>query len=673
MRWNLLPTRISENGVRKFARKIFLVHLALLAVVLGVVAIASRQIYHSARQQALVQARDRQSLLASQTARAIENFYEAILNDLELAKPADEDSGDPDPTSMPSDVPPGSEDDLLKTLGAEGGARSSAGGRGGANRRTVVAAIPPQAPLRPAGRGVPFARQLIRQLQNRSHLFLVERTRVLHAHTLGTDTNTEPTAFEADVLANLGPWLRGVKAPTVSELFKSSLEGVRLNLVATPIPGPRSMLLVAAVGVRPVEHEFLGQISQHGNIDAYLFDDSPQNANMVMAASQAGFAGNPLNPAGDARLNAAIDSLRLEGYRGTRELNHPFNIGGQENPPAMITVEPIRVLDRQWVLMVASPLSEVDAVMKDLFHKTVFWAAVVAIAMAGILVSTAIQLIRGRVRTERMRHELLQGELKQAREIQLAWLPDKTKSAAGGLDIASINRPASHISGDFYNFFELPDGRVAVVIGDVTGHGIAAAFLMATTQLLVRTTLPRVSGVGQCLEEVNRQLCIQVFNGQFVTMQILAIDPRSGEVEIGSAGHPPPLIDSAEGFSAMKLEPQLVLGVDRSAVYVSQRFILRPAGKLLLYTDGVVEAENAAGERLRTDGLRGQLASSYTSAQELIDAVLSTVNKFRGSRELKDDLTIVAVQLPPQKIAQLVEHPRMHATIFGAAPVFPAS
>jgi serine phosphatase RsbU (regulator of sigma subunit) len=123
----------------------------------------------------------------------------------------------------------------------------------------------------------------------------------------------------------------------------------------------------------------------------------------------------------------------------------------------------------------------------------------------------------------------------------------------------------------------------------------------------------------------------------------------------------------------MKLQPQLVLGVDRSAVYVSQRITLRPAGKLLLYTDGVVEAENAAGERLRTDGLRGQLASSYTSAQELIDAVLSTVNKFRGSRELKDDLTIVAVQLPPQKIAQLVEHPRMHATIFGAAPVFPAS
>ena len=104
---------------------------------------------------------------------------------------------------------------------------------------------------------------------------------------------------------------------------------------------------------------------------------------------------------------------------------------------------------------------------------------------------------------------MLQREVSQAREIQLAWLPG-AGSKVRAFDIAAANTPASQISGDFYNWFELPDGRVVVNIGDVTGHGIAAAFLMATTQLLVRTTMLRVGDPGRCLEEVNCQLCTWV-------------------------------------------------------------------------------------------------------------------------------------------------------------------
>src|SRR5205814_3971727 len=149
----------------------------------------------------------------------------------------------------------------------------------------------------------------------------------------------------------------------------------------------------------------------------------------------------------------------------------------------------------------------------------------------------------------------------QAREIQLNWLPEQPCSMQL-LDLAAINTPASHVSGDFYNWFELPDGRVVVTIGDVTGHGMAAAFLMATPQLLVRTTMPRLNDPGLCLEEVNRQLCTMVFSGQFVTMLLLVLDLEHNQIEVATAGHPPPLVGEGEAFRELRVDPQLVLGIE---------------------------------------------------------------------------------------------------------------
>src|SRR5207302_9547645 len=130
-------------------------------------------------------------------------------------------------------------------------------------------------------------------------------------------------------------------------------------------------------------------------------------------------------------------------------------------------------------------------------------------------------------------------------------------------------------SRGLYNSCELPDRRIAITIGDVTGHGMSAAFLMATTQLLVRTNLPRLGDPGYCLEEVNRQLCTQVFNGQFVTMQILLIDLENRQIDIASAGHPPPLWRDNGSIRPLPVEPQLVLGVDETTEYPTQRFPLQ--------------------------------------------------------------------------------------------------
>jgi sigma-B regulation protein RsbU (phosphoserine phosphatase) len=263
--------------------------------------------------------------------------------------------------------------------------------------------------------------------------------------------------------------------------------------------------------------------------------------------------------------------------------------------------------------------------------------------MTAILFSTAVQLIRARLRTERVRHDLITRELNQAREIQLAWLP-RQGLALGAMDIAAVNQPASHISGDFYNWFELPDGRAVVTIGDVTGHGLSAAFLMATTQLLVHTTMLRLEDPGKTLFEVNKQLCTQVFNGQFVTMLVCVVDTDAGTLEVATAGHYPPIIGEGGVFRSLPVEPQLVLGVEKDTKYPTERFDLRSGASLVLYTDGVIDAQSPEGKRFDVNRIIESIRGHADTAQSLLDTIVGRIDHFRGPRNLPDDLTLVCIQ-----------------------------
>jgi len=261
-------------------------------------------------------------------------------------------------------------------------------------------------------------------------------------------------------------------------------------------------------------------------------------------------------------------------------------------------------------------------------------------------VSTSVQLIRGRSRLERVRREMIEKELNQARAIQLAWLPDRRGEQPAAAEIEAINQPASHISGDFYNWFDLPDGRTVVTIGDVTGHGMAAAFFMATTQLLVRTTMQRVYDPGRCLTEVNHLLCGQAYSGQFVTILVMVMDPDRGVVEIASAGQGGPLVRRDDGrFETLPVQPQLVLAVEEDLTYPTETYPLAPRTSMLLYTDGATDVQSPTGERFSLEALQRSLAGQYDSARSLVEAAVEAIDAFRGGTELTDDLTLVAVQV----------------------------
>jgi hypothetical protein len=705
-----------EHSSRIYARKILLAHVLALVVVLGVVALATRQVYNSARQQAIEQASIHQELLATQTGRGIESFYTSIISDLDLLRRAEPD--DPASTTAPSVAGPvfpqpemsaGMQGrlvlDLSPMLWSQLSGRVSAifdynrrsrapdrsvrlleprpmdsqGGRGpgpgaGQNSGPGFSGQRGEGP-RPDGSRPEGARsEGARSEGYRSpgtdsgrgrsgpnqrpdpgrigSLFAFGRGQAASRPEMVPTTQVTQLTSEAQVLAKASDaWLAKVTKPTVSNMLPVRRDSVLqrasaaggVNLVCVPVVEGGARVLVAVVPANEIQDRFLPVANERHVTSATLIDENLA----VVASTTPALVGMNLKNIDDPNIRTILADFGGNPRKNTVAFDQPITVGGMEVLPRLVTVEPVDLPQTKWCLLIASPLGDVDTVVQDVFRTVLYWAAFLVISMTAILVSTAISLIRVRVRFERVQHEVLTRELSQARQIQLNWLPNR-HSAGPALDIAAINHPASHISGDFYNWFDLPDGRQVITIGDVTGHGMAAAFLMATTQLLVRTTMPRVGDPGTCMEEVNRQLCTQVFHGQFVTMLIIVLDLEHSVMELATAGHIPPLMSEGGGpFTALPIKSQLVLAVDSQSTYPTERFQFAEKSSMLLYTDGVVDVQAENGARFDGRRLREILTGNFDSAQAIIDRIVNSVNTFRGKRELGDDLTLVAIQTQP--------------------------
>jgi serine phosphatase RsbU (regulator of sigma subunit) len=597
-----------ENAARRFARKVLVAHFLLLAVVITFVVLAVRVLQSSARAQAMDQARATQELLAKQTALGVQNYYESVRGVFDLLKPMQSED-------MPE--PPAGMQRLME--------------------RTTT---------RPFDLRHAYTQAVWHSVEGRvSLLFIIDSKRGNVLTVFGDEGDTyEAQKERAHKVAkeNLA-WIDKVNDATISPFLRVGEETG--HLVAVPLGGPANRanhrVMLALVPMGRVEKKLLGEVNRENAMGAMLVDAS---GTIVSNFNPDTVGLNVLKDSKDPRTREMAAKQMEAGTAATQIFEYAETIGDVQFQPSMVTIQPVDVLGQKWWLVISSRLSQVDRIVGPLFREVMIWAGFLIIAMTAILVSTSVQIIRGRVRMERMQHEMLNRELLQAREIQLNWLPE-SNIAGRTLDIAAINTPASHVSGDFYNWFELPDGRVVIAIGDVTGHGMAAAFLMATTQMLIRTSMPRIMDPGLCLEEVNRQLCIQVFNGQFVTLEILVLDLENATVDIATAGHPPPLVGSGEEFKPLGIDPQLVLGVEPSSRFPTQRFQLPRNANLLLYTDGVIDAQSATGERFNEEGLAQAIYGKFDNAQAILDTALEAINTFRQGRDLNDDLTLVAIQL----------------------------
>ena len=184
-----------------------------------------------------------------------------------------------------------------------------------------------------------------------------------------------------------------------------------------------------------------------------------------------------------------------------------------------------------------------------------------------------------------------------AHEVQRGFLP----SAAPRIpeyDFFDFYEPASQLGGDYYDYIELPGGRLAVVVADVSGKGISASLLMAKLSAETRYCLASEPEPAQAMARLNRAFCDSGWEDRFVTMVLAVLDPRRHEVTIVNAGHLPPLWRRGPGAvePVAEAEAGLPLGVDRDVDYAPCTLPLAPGESLVLYTDGITEAMNAKDE-----------------------------------------------------------------------------
>jgi phosphoserine phosphatase RsbU/P len=250
----------------------------------------------------------------------------------------------------------------------------------------------------------------------------------------------------------------------------------------------------------------------------------------------------------------------------------------------------------------------------------------------------------------------LKNDLEIARGIQQAMLP-RAAYRAPGIEAFGMTRPANTVGGDFYDVIPLPDGRVLLALGDVAGKGSPAALLMALLLAMMRTLVDEGFEGAALMSRLNAQVMKHAPPSRFITLFMATMNPATGELVYVNAGQNPPLLRRTSGQYERLHEGGIALGMFEQSTYVSGRTFLEADDVLVMYSDGITEAENDDGSPFDELGLRSVLDSNgRASAKELGWATFAAVERHAEHRRLFDDLTVlVAQRLPPLPIGPVAE------------------
>ncbi|MCS7042082.1 MAG: SpoIIE family protein phosphatase [Bryobacteraceae bacterium] len=236
-------------------------------------------------------------------------------------------------------------------------------------------------------------------------------------------------------------------------------------------------------------------------------------------------------------------------------------------------------------------------------------------------------------------------EMEQAAAIQRALLPP-APPCVPGLDIAAFSQSCHQAGGDYYDFFGLPGGRLAVLVGDIAGKGMPAALLMAGLQAHVQVLMEAAEEPSRLVERLNRVTAAHCPGNRFVTLFYAEIDPASGALEYVNAGHNPPLLLHRNGTVERLATGGLLLGVFRDAAYEAGHAWLAEGETLVLYSDGVTEAvRRGDGEEFGEARLAGVLAEAAdATAGQMVERVRDGVAGFAGGVSTADDFTLLILR-----------------------------
>jgi serine phosphatase RsbU (regulator of sigma subunit) len=244
---------------------------------------------------------------------------------------------------------------------------------------------------------------------------------------------------------------------------------------------------------------------------------------------------------------------------------------------------------------------------------------------------------------EARERERIEQDLQVARRIQQSLLPEAIPELEGWR-IAAYYRPAREVGGDFYDFLELEDGRPGLVVGDATGHGMPAAFVMATTRGMLRAVVQSLEPPGDVLARVNEALVADIPPSTFVTCFYGVLDPKDGHLSYANAGHNLPC-RRHDGQAEELRARGMPLGLMPGMPYEEKETILASGDSTLFYSDGLVEAHNPQRGMFGFPRLRRQAAEHDAEEGSLVDVLIDELRSFNEvGWEQEDDITLVTLR-----------------------------
>jgi serine phosphatase RsbU (regulator of sigma subunit) len=237
----------------------------------------------------------------------------------------------------------------------------------------------------------------------------------------------------------------------------------------------------------------------------------------------------------------------------------------------------------------------------------------------------------------------IEQELRMARHIQQALLP-KDLPQLDGWEVTAYYRPAREVGGDFYDFLELEDGRLGLIVGDATGKGMPAALVMATARSMLRAVSQASDSPGEVLQRANDALFTDIPPNMFVTCLYTILDPESGRLRYANAGHDLPY--RRYGGDAEELRARgMPLGLMPGMGYEEKEIVLGKGESVLFYSDGLVEAHDPHYEMFGFPRLRALVGEHSSADGSLVDRLLKELYSFTGEGwEQEDDITLVTLQ-----------------------------
>jgi sigma-B regulation protein RsbU (phosphoserine phosphatase) len=256
-------------------------------------------------------------------------------------------------------------------------------------------------------------------------------------------------------------------------------------------------------------------------------------------------------------------------------------------------------------------------------------------ALAGHI-ATAIENAR-MFQRERMEKERMRKELSEAQRIQLGLFPDQSP-AIPRFAVNGLCLPCQEVGGDWYDYVPLHDGRVAVVLADVSGKGMGAALLMSSTRTVLRLVAESGLPPGEVLSRVNSILLKDFPTGKFVTMVYGLLDPKKHSIVFANAGHLHPLLVDSSGAHFLETDAGLPLGI-REGSFSERAVEMTSGSRLVFYSDGVTEAMNSSLHQYGETRLRDHVAKPSATVESLLDDVRS----FTAGQPASDDVTVVMI------------------------------